>query len=278
MNAKTTARIARIAKVARIAHVAKLARVASIAGLALGAVALPVSPAFALTAPSVIEERLYGTSQWGTFPLANINGTSTMAFDDATSSMTGQFAQPAGSDWTYGTLQQTSLKSIQSAAIEVRFATAGWKDDEFVLEYSTDGWASAKPLATYGAANPAPSALQTVTFANLQGVLNSPQAVNAVQVRFRTAPKATTQASVPSGSAQPSGGNDRARSEHRDNGKGNEDKARQDNRGGNNAGSATSRIAAAPTTSAISTTGTVTNTPETYTLSVDQVRLVVKGS
>ena len=132
-----------------------------------------------------VEQQLYGTSQWGTFPIVNSVGATGVSFDGQTARMTGAFAKNGTSNWTFGALQRTTLASIQSADIEVRFGQSGWKDDELVLEYSVDNWATVQRLASFGPGSPPPVALTTHTFSGLERVISTPTQANAVAFRFR---------------------------------------------------------------------------------------------
>jgi hypothetical protein len=67
----------------------------------------------------------------------------------------------------------------------VRFYQSGWSNDNVVLEYTTNNWASAQTLATYGSSNPPPTTVTTFTSASLKSVITTPALANAVQVRFR---------------------------------------------------------------------------------------------
>jgi hypothetical protein len=148
------------------------------------------------TSAAVVEQQLYGTSQWGTFPIVNSAGATGTAFDDQAAQMTGEFARKSSNNWTFGALQRTSLASIQSAALEVRFAQSGLKDDELVLEYTVDNWATAHRLASFGPGNPAPTGLTTFTFSGLERVISTPARANAVAVRFRGGARAAAADSV----------------------------------------------------------------------------------
>ena len=171
----------------------KAQRVGQIIAGALVAVAAVVMPGAASAQttttssgpPAAVEQKLYGTSQWGSFPIENPAGSTRPDFDDIYSSMTGQLARRSTNNWAWGTLQRTSLTSIHNAGLELRFAIAGWEDDDILVEYSVDNWATARPLASYGPTNRPPENLATVAMSDLQHVISTPAMANQVQVRIR---------------------------------------------------------------------------------------------
>jgi hypothetical protein len=158
---------------------------ACLGGLALTTALLPGVAAAQTASAPLVEQQLYGTSQWGVFPIVNAAGAATPGFDNQTAQMTGAFAKNLTNSWTIAALQRTTLTSLQSAAIEVRLGQSGWQNDELVLEYSVTNWATATRLTTFSASTPPPTALTTYTFAGLERTIATPAQANAVAVRLR---------------------------------------------------------------------------------------------
>ncbi|HEV8636563.1 MAG TPA: hypothetical protein VG370_20275, partial [Chloroflexota bacterium] len=161
-------------------------------GLAVTAVGAPPvpPPPPSPPPPTGSQHTLYGLTQAVTYGSTSNLANSVVqpqGFDGGFASATGTLAASTANRWTWSAIEDTTFASVTDAFIQVRFYQSGWVNDTFVLEYSTDNWASAQTLATYSSSNPPPTTVATFTSASLKSAITTPALANAVQVRFRGA-------------------------------------------------------------------------------------------
>jgi hypothetical protein len=177
-----------------IAHrIRRAVQMVGMVAVTVSAIVLPALPASAQTVSTTttttttapVEQQLFAGSLWATLALENTAGFTTPAFDGNLFSLSGQFAKTRGAVIRFHNFQTASLTAIQSASIEVRLTQAGWVDDQIALEYSVDAWRTVRPLASFNASNPVPSALTTYRFDGLQSVIATPELARSLEVRLR---------------------------------------------------------------------------------------------
>src|SRR5688572_4382944 len=177
---------------AGIAHrIRRAAQMVGMVAVTVSAIVLPARPAAAQTAPTTttttaaVEQQLFAGSLWATLALENTAGFTAPAFDGNLFALSGPFAKTRGAVIRFHTFQPVTLGAIQAASIEVRLTHAGWVDDQIALEYSVDGWRTARPLASFNAGSPVPAALTTLRFDGLQSVIATPALAQSLEVRLR---------------------------------------------------------------------------------------------
>jgi hypothetical protein len=131
---------------------------------------------------------IWGTAQTISTGLSVANPANSIdgAFNNlvATSS-NGQFARQKAA-WTMTSFQTTTLSSVISATVLIRFnVTGGYVDDPFTLDLSPNGGANWTTVQSFGqgGVNP-PTSLTTLSF-NVSSLITTPAQANQVQVRLQ---------------------------------------------------------------------------------------------
>jgi hypothetical protein len=111
------------------------------------------------------------------------NSISPASFDNNTARLTPNFASSASNYWLFNNFQNTTLSTIATASIDIRFRAQNWTNDPFILVYSIDGGANWNILDSYDSGNAPPvGSLATRSFGGLEGVIDTPAAANSLWV------------------------------------------------------------------------------------------------
>lgn len=124
-------------------------------------------------------------SQWGTtqtcsYALSDAANSIDFAFNDALASCSGDFG--SAGNWTYTGVQNTTLPTVASTAMEIRFYLTGWVDDTIDLEVNNGG--SWNRIARFEMGSPPPTSLVTLTY-NVSTIFTTPAEVNNAAFRLR---------------------------------------------------------------------------------------------
>ncbi|MFC2073200.1 hypothetical protein ACFLUU_11020, partial [Chloroflexota bacterium] len=132
-----------------------------------------------LTLRSLATEYVYGTAQSCTFTITNPSNSIDAAFDNTTASAVGDWDTVATNNWTFATIQDTTLTPTNVTA-EVRFYTPDHTNDAFTLDiYDGTSWST---MFSYNGTT-LPNTLTTVSY-NATSILNTQVKINAARIRF----------------------------------------------------------------------------------------------
>lgn len=109
------------------------------------------------------------------------NAYSPQAFDGTS----GYCQFTAAGNWTYNNIQNTTLTTVTSATLTVRFYTANWVSDQIFVEISNNG-AAWNTVATFQTGSAPPTALTYYSY-DVSAWITAPTQANNAQVRFRVA-------------------------------------------------------------------------------------------
>ncbi|RMF45873.1 MAG: hypothetical protein D6755_07365, partial [Anaerolineae bacterium] len=127
-------------------------------------------------------EYLYGTGQACNYTINNPANSVDLAFNDLVATCTGAFAQDTAR-WIMNAIQDTTLTSIQSVQVQIRFFVTGWVDDRLNLQVRDGASWSLLERFESGYSTP-PSTLTTLTY-DVSTFLDTPAKINAARVRLR---------------------------------------------------------------------------------------------
>ncbi|MEW6403623.1 MAG: S8 family serine peptidase [Chloroflexota bacterium] len=129
---------------------------------------------------AMASQTLWGAAQTCSYPFIDATNSIDFAFNGVLASCTGGFGNSG--DWTYTGLQSTTLTSVASASLEVRFYVSGWEDDWIDLE--ANNGSSWTRIARFEPGSPPPINLTTLTY-NVSGTFTSPSEANNARLRLR---------------------------------------------------------------------------------------------